>query len=378
MHICFITHEYPKKGRMQGGIGSVVQTLGRALIKSGFSVSVVGISSLEKDTTEEDNGVQIYRLKASTWKFLRFYQNKNRLLEKIKKIHQKNPLDIIEGSELNFAFFPKEYFAKKVIRLHGGHNFFAKSMGKKPAFWRSYQEKKSFEKADALVSVSNYVGSKTKELIGFNKSFATIYNLVDTNKFFEADQNKIIPQKLVFVGTITEKKGIRQLVQAMPKIIKNYPNTILDIIGRDWFDPQTKASYTDYLKTFITDDIKSHINFIGPLQHEEIPKKLESAEVCVYPSHLEAQGIVVVEAMSMAKATIFSTEGPGSEMITENKTGLLCNPFTPDSIAGKIIYMFDNPQKAIDMGKNARIDILKRFNYDNILKQNIEFYRSCI
>ena len=377
MHICFLTHEYPKKGHTQGGIGSVVQTIAKALIKKGHKVSVVGVGRY-KDEVENDGGVSVYRLEASNWKVANFIPNTKKLLKKLEEIHQQTPIDIVESSELNFAFFPKNYFAKKVIRLHGGHRFFAESMGKKPALWRSLQESLSFAKADALVAVSHYVGSKSKELVKFKQDFQVIYNLVDTDKFFEADREKIVDKKLVFIGTVTEKKGVRQLVQAMPKIIKKFPNTSLDIIGRDWFDPKTGESYMKYLKTFITDDIKEHIHIKGVVPHDEIPKAIESAEVCVYPSHMEAMPIAWLEALGMCKAVVASQLGPGAEAVIDKKTGLLCNPFDPNDIAQKIIYMFENPQEAQQMGSNAREDILKRFNPDKIIEQNIKFYESVL
>lgn len=379
MHICFITHEYPKEGQNQGGIGSVVQTIGRALVKKGVAVSVVGVGgSIDTEESSVDEGVNVYRLSGSSWSFARFVSNALRMHSKLKGIHSDNPIDVIEGSELSFAFIPKSFPAKKVIRMHGGHHFFAVTLGKKPALWRSFQEKRSFSKIDGLLAVSHYVGIKTDELLGFDKPFTTIYNPVDTSKFYLADRKKIISKKLVFVGTVTEKKGVRQLVQAMPYILKTVPEATLDIIGRDWNDPATGESYIEYLKTFITDDIKHSVNIVGPLPHYEVPKRLELAEICVYPSHMEAQGLVVIEAMSMAKPTIFSKAGPGPEMIDDYKTGLLCDPLDPSDIAEKIIYMLKNPKEAEHMGMNARKDILERFDTEKIIYQNIDFYRALL
>lgn len=379
LHICFITHEYPQEGRSQGGIGSVVQTIGRALVQKGIDVSVVGVvSGIHTEESSVDEGVNVYRLPASSWPFARFLSNAYRMVRKLKEIDENNSIDIIEGSELSFAFIPKSFPAKKVIRMHGGHHFFAVTLGKKPAPWRSFQEKRSFVKADALLAVSQYVGTKTNELLGFDKPFTTIYNIIDATKFYLADPEKIVPKKLVFVGTVTEKKGVRQLVQAMPYILKAVPEVTLEIIGRDWNDPVTGKSYIEYLKTFITDDIAHSINIVGPLPHYEIPKRLESAEVCVYPSHMEAMPIAWLEALGMGKAVVASKLGPGSEAVLDKKTGLLCDPLDPLDIAEKIIYMLQHPKEAKQMGLNAREDILERFETEKIIHQNIDFYRSIL
>jgi glycosyltransferase involved in cell wall biosynthesis len=379
MHVCFITHEYPKPGRNQGGIGSVVQTIGRALVKRGIDVSVVGVGGgIEKEEHSIDEGVEVHRLPVSGWPFGRFIPNAYSLHRKLKEIHRENPIDILEGSELSFAFIPESFPAKKVIRMHGGHHFFAITLGKKPAPWRSFQERRSFAKADALIAVSNFVGTKTKELLGFEKPFSTIYNIVDTGKFYKANHSKIIPKKLLFVGTVTEKKGVRQLVQAMPEILKAFPEAILDIIGRDWHDPLTGGSYSDYLRTFITDDIKHAVNLVGPLPHEEIPSRLEAAEVCVYPSHMEAMPIAWLEGLGMGKAVVASKLGPGPEAVVDHQTGLLCDPLNPSDIAEKVIYMLKNPEDAFQMGKNARKDVLSRFDTRKIIEQNMDFYKALL
>ncbi len=377
LHICFLTHEYPMPGQTQGGIGSVVQTLGRALVQKGLVVSVIGVTrSVNEERYENDRGVQVHRLPAARWPAANFLPNARRLLQKLWEIHRKTPIDILEGSELSFAFIPSGFPAKKVIRMHGGHHFFAVTLGKKPAVWRSFQEKRSFSKADGLIAVSRFVGETTRDLLGFRKPFTTIYNIVDTTEFYEADWGKIVPRRIVFVGTVTEKKGVRQLVQAMPKVLDAFPDASLQIIGRDWKDPQTGASYMEYLRSFITPEIASAIELVGPLPHEEIPERLEHAEVCVYPSHMEAMPIAWLEALGMGKAVVASRTGPGPEAVIDGDTGLLCDPFDPTDIAEKIIWIFKHSLEAKNMGHCAREDILNRFDPNKILEENIAFYRS--
>jgi glycosyltransferase involved in cell wall biosynthesis len=379
MHICFLTHEYPREDQTQGGIGSVVQTLAHALIQNGHKVSVVGVrNDLDYDIYEKDNGVEIYRLAGSPWKFANFIPNAKKLNKKLYEIDAKNSIDIIEGSELSFAFITHKFPAKKVIRMHGGHHFFAVTLGKKPALWRSIQEKLSFSKADALIAVSHFVGNTTKELLDLTKPFEVIYNIIDTSKFHEAKRDKVIHNRIVFVGTVTEKKGVRQLVQAMPKITQALPDATLQIVGRDWIDPNTGESYTEYLKTFIPDNIAKSIEIVGAVPHSQIPDILEKANVCVYPSHMEAMPIAWLEGLGMAKPVVASELGPGKEAVIDKKTGLLCNPLDPDDIADKVIYMLTHQDEAFTMGKNAREDILNRFDTSKIIKQNMDFYRNVL
>jgi glycosyltransferase involved in cell wall biosynthesis len=376
MHIVYLTHEYPKKGLNVGGIGSFVQFLGRHLVSKGIRVSIVGMNNCTTNESNNDNGVQVHRLEKSSWKFAKFYDNTTRVLKKINEINNINKIDVVEGSELNFAFFPKITTYKKVIRLHGGHHFFAIELNKKPAFWRGFQEKMSFKKADEFIAVSNYVGSQTQKHLKFNFKFSTIYNGVDTDKFDMADSTKVIENTLLFVGTVCEKKGVRQLVQAMPLIKQTIPNVLLKIVGRDWKFKNGK-SYVEYLRSFINEDVEKNIKILGPVPHNEVSSYIKKAAICVYPSHMEAMPIAWLEGLAMGKKVIGGAIGPGREAIIDNKTGVLVNSYSPEDIAEKVVKLLldsDNNR----MGIAARKDVLKRFNPVLIISKNIAFYKSIL
>src|SRR6478735_9000780 len=100
MHICFITHEYPKPGFPHGGLGSFVKTIAEALVKRNVFVSVVGINYSSEEEESLESGVDIYRLKRSKIKGLAWYFNSKAINEKIKSIHEKRPVDIVETAEL--------------------------------------------------------------------------------------------------------------------------------------------------------------------------------------------------------------------------------------------------------------------------------------
>ncbi|MEO9570955.1 MAG: glycosyltransferase family 4 protein, partial [Polaribacter sp.] len=266
MHICFLTNEYPKQGQSHGGIGTFVKFLAENLVANDVVVSIVGVNNNLLNENTIDKNVSIYRLGKSQWKFGKFYHHNRKIQNKLKEIHLQNPIDIVEGSELNFAFFPNNTPYKKLIRLHGGHHFFAIEQGIKPALWRGYQEKKSFKKADYFVSVSDFVGNQTKKYLNADFSFKTIYNSIKLNTFYQSNIIKEEPYKLVFIGTVCEKKGIDKLILALPLIKKKHPKVTLDIVGRDWFSKEGK-SYIKYLKTIIDINVKENINFLGSMPY---------------------------------------------------------------------------------------------------------------
>ena len=170
MHICFLTNEFPKEGFPHGGIGSFVRTLAVAFVKQGVKVSVVGMNYTENDENETIDGVTIYRLQKSKVKGLAWYYNSKAINEKIKNIHNLDLIDIVEASELGLAFINKIKNIKYIIRLHGGHHFFAESENRGIDKWKGFQEKRSFKKADAFIAVSKYVKKHTENYLSYNNN----------------------------------------------------------------------------------------------------------------------------------------------------------------------------------------------------------------
>lgn len=376
MHIVFITGEYPSLNEKHGGVGTFVKVLAMQLRIREVKVSVVGIYNLSKDESFVEEGIDIYGVAASRWKWGKFYQNSRRLRKALTAIHCKNPIDIVEGAELTFAFFPYNTPYKKVIRMHGGHHFFAVTLGKQPALWRSFQEKQSFKKADSVIAVSNYVGQKTEELVNINEGFKVIYNPIDTNRFYHSDSQKVLPNTLLFIGTVCEKKGVRTLLKAMDKVVDEIPDVVLNIIGRDWFYPDGK-SYKAEMQGLMSNTLKEHVHFIGVVPHDELPQWIEKSEVCIYPSLSESFGLTVLEAQSMAKSVLISDIEVFKEIVSE-KEAIFFKKGEAIDLSGKLINLLHNKAEAVEMGIRARKNILDRFDIKKIVEENIHYYKTII
>jgi glycosyltransferase involved in cell wall biosynthesis len=380
MHICFLTNEYPKEGFPHGGLGSFVKTLAESLVKSGVKVSVIGLNYTPNEEIEMFEGVELYRLKRSKLKGLAWYFNSKAINATIVSVNKKHPINIVESPELGLAFINKIKTIKYVIRLHGGHHFFAEAENRGINRWKGFQEKRSFQKADAFVAISRYVKTHTEKYLSyFNKPLVYINNPINT-QLFKPMPGKEREGRIVFVGTVCEKKGVRQLIQAFPIIKKQFPLATLEIYGRDWFYPDG-SSYMQMLKDrelpllgVIANDL--HLN--GAIPFTAIPLTYALAEVCVFPSHMETLGLVAPEAMAMEKTVVFTQLGPGPEIITHGITGLLCNPHSPEDIAEKIVWVLANEAKAKAMGQAAGEFVLSKYGLESIVSQNISFFQSII
>ncbi|HLO73726.1 MAG TPA: glycosyltransferase family 4 protein [Flavobacterium sp.] len=380
MHVCFLTNEYPKEGFPHGGFGSFVKTIAEALINNGVQVSVIGLNYTASNEIERVNGVTIIRLKKSKTKGLTWYYNSKVIANQIFKLNMHNPINIVEGAESSLAFLPKIKNIKYIIRLHGGHHFFAEGEKRGINWWKGFQEKLSFKKADAFVAVSSYVKNHTANYLNYhNKPIEVIFNPINS-QLFNPQNAEIQTNNITFAGTICEKKGVRQLIQAFSLIKAKFPNVVLNLYGRDWFFPDGSS----YIKMLEEQELPMlgenarDVVFHGAISFAEISNVYAKAAVCVFPSHMETLGLVAPEAMAMGKAVIFTKLGPGPEVIIDGETGLLCDPFNPTDIAEKVIFLLNNHESAIKYGKKAREKVLEQFEITNLVLKNITFYNAIL
>jgi glycosyltransferase involved in cell wall biosynthesis len=377
MHICFLCSEYPPA--LHGGIGTFTRTLGRAVAARGHRVTVVGVYPIPREIREDDEGVHVVRIPHARIAGAGFAVNGLRLRRAIRAIHAESPIDVLEGQENSLAMLPRRFVAPKIIRMNGGHQFFAVTLGRKPAVWRSWIERRSFRRADFLSGVSRYVATKTCELLRLNPDAVEVLpNPVDTSVFFPRPSTDAETRTVVFVGTVAEKKGIRQLILAMPQIVNAVPDARLWVIGPDSREETTGASYTEWVRSCIPPDLAPQILFKGRVENTALPDTIANAAVCVYPSHMEALPIAFLEGMAMGKPVVASQAGPGPEVVEHGVSGLLCDPHDPQSIAQQVTRVLTDPELSRRLGRQAHQAVATQFSIDVLTEKNLQWYQRCI
>lgn len=378
MHIGFLTHEYPPVSH--GGIGTFVQSLARRLVAAGHAVSVIGTWRRPHDAVEEDAGVRIYRVRASHLPTARFIPNAIRVRSLLRRLHRTQPFDLIEAAEIGFAFEGRRAVAPRIIRMNGGHHFFTHEAGRSAAPWRAWMERRSFGHAEFVCAASRYVATQTARCLQLDEArIRILHNFVDEEVFAPLPAVPENPLQIFFMGTLCEKKGIRQLIQAMPEVRRSFPGARLVVAGRDLHDPVTHASFRDtVLRPILPADPAAHPEFLGPVAHERLPALIAASAVCVLPSHAEALPLAWLEVLAMGRPLIGGDIGPGREIITDGVTGLLRDPHSPDALAGGIKELLGDAARRADMGRRARAHVLQHFSARAMVPANIAFYAACL
>jgi glycosyltransferase involved in cell wall biosynthesis len=285
---------------------------------------------------------------------------------------------VIEGQENSLAMLPRRFVAPKTIRMHGGHHFFSVTLGKQPKAWRGWIERRSFGRSDFRCGVSRFVVMKTCTLLAMSaEGIEVIPNPVDAALF--APRPEVVAGAVVlFVGTVCEKKGVRQLMLAIPQILDAVPQAELWVVGPDSPDESTGGSYTESMRRLLPPRAAPRVTFTGPLENARLPEMMAKAAVCVYPSHMEALPIAFLEAMAMGKPVVASGAGPGPEVVEDGVSGLLCDPHDPASIATQVTRLLTDPDLARRLGERAHREVGTRFSLDVLVDRNLSWYQRCV
>lgn len=140
---------------------------------------------------------------------------------------------------------------------------------------------------------------------------------------------------ILFVGWLIERKGIRYLVKAISPIIKKHKDTIFLIVGEGILKEELE-------KIIEKNNIKKNVFFLGSKNPNEIPYWMNAADIFILPTLSDGRPNTVIEAMACGVPTI-TTNVPGpSEVVENNKTGLLINSRSAKDIEKSIIKLLEN------------------------------------
>lgn len=156
--------------------------------------------------------------------------------------------------------------------------------------------------------------------------------------------------QLIFVGRLTEEKGLRYLLQAIKELSK-FTNIHLTIIG----DGRRRKAYEKYVEE---NTLTNYITFTGQIAHEEVFDHMKKSDIFVAPSvttsnWTEAQGNTIIEAMFCGTPVIASNIGGITDAVIHEETGILVTEKSPSEIQKAILRLSDDKQLCAKLVENA-------------------------
>ena len=389
MNICFLTKDYFPN--IKGGVGSYVYEISHALTKLGHRIFVItSVESPDYDCKiDNDEGIMVFRVKPVSLSFLNLFRERipglvERLeysfavSKKLKEIHRKYHIDIVEGYEARaegFWFYLFRRSPPLVIKLHTPEGIIFKWNGtpdsldiklitKLEEFW--------LMRAKKIVGITKSIVELAKILYGFN-SISVIHNPLDITKFKNVSAYELSNEiNILYVGRLEFRKGVHVLIKAIPKVLEKIPTAKFTFIGDDcgmkWF-----------LENKINEfGCREQVNLIPHISRDKLIDYYLQATICVIPSLWENFPYTCLEPMALGKVVVAANAGGIREIIEDGINGILFTPGSYQDLANKIISVCLDIQLRKKIESNARKRIELLCNPEKIAKETINIYESCL
>lgn len=175
---------------------------------------------------------------------------------------------------------------------------------------------------------------------------------------------------ILFVGRLSEKKGVHILLRAIQKLTDTYSKIALVVVGSKWYGENKSDDYTVSLKR-LTKEITIPIVFTGFVPPSEIPELYNMGDIFICASQWEEPlARVHYEAMAAGLPIITTNRGGNAEVVSGYKNGLVINDYkNPDTFADAIVHYLDHPDAAQSAGKAGRKLAEENFNWERVANE---------
>ena len=232
----------------------------------------------------------------------------------------------------------------------------------------NYKRMKIYDDIDLYITPSYFYKKKLEESGIIHPEIVHIKNFLPLDTKFKNDNED--KNYLLYFGRISEEKGIITLLKAMEKLQSNTP---LYILGTGALEEQVK----EYIKAH---NLEEKVKMFGFKSGDELKKFVAQAKCIILPSEWYEYGpYAIMEAMSQGKPVIVSRFGGLPEIVEDQKTGFICNPFDSEDLKNcieKVCNLTADEYKA--MSNTAVLNAKRDFDADTYGKTLIAHYERLI
>lgn len=173
------------------------------------------------------------------------------------------------------------------------------------------------------------------------------------------------------LARISYGKGHEEFLYAAKKLTEIYKDLHFLIVGESSPD---EVEYEEKIKN-LSDKygLKNRVIFAG--FRSDTRDILAALDIFAFPSHSEAFGNALVEAMAMEKPSVATRYAGVLDIAVEGVTGYLFNRRDRNDLVNKLKLLVDSPEKRKNMGKAARQRVIEHFNVEKQTEKLIAFYQ---
>lgn len=280
---------------------------------------------------------------------------------------------VVIHNEPNLLFFLKNNPQQKVIlHMHNEHL----TMRMFRPFYRH-----ALKKVDSVICVSDFIRrSAIQHFPEYADKFIVVFNATDPDVFKPYGEEAVKhlteivalqedKKYLLYVGRLTEIKGVHVLIQAFEQVHQHLPNTKLIIVGSSFFEDAAKTDYEKIL-TELAKPISQHIIFTGYIPHEKLKYLYSAVDMVVLPSIWQDPcPLVVLEAMASGSCLVSSDVGGIPEVVENGINGVLVRKADVDALAQAVLGVLQNANNKHQMELEARNKIVAGYMWERLVAE---------
>ena len=193
------------------------------------------------------------------------------------------------------------------------------------------------------------------------------FNPADGNVFKAKHGIALARPMLLYVGRVAHEKNISFLLVVVKLLSEVMPDVLLVITGEGPAVPSLHALVK-------THGIEKNVQFIGYLdRHTELNSCYKAADVFVFASKSETQGLVILEAMAQATPVVAIAELGTASILVEGQ-GALISIENESEFVQKVHSLLINPQRCQQLGEAAQIYAQQKWSAATQAERMIKYY----
>jgi starch synthase len=379
MKALFITREYPP--HIYGGAGVVVDQLSRALTRRmGVEVRCFGPREPRTDAITLRGYTPWERVGG---KDVRFAPALETLSIGLAMARDPVDADVVHAhtwyADMGALWISQLYRIPLVVTLHSMEPlrpWKADQLGS-GYLVSSWIEKTAVEAAHRVIAVSHKMREDILAHFGADPArVVVIHNGIDPELFKRTEAREALDRLgvrqpyVLFVGRITDQKGIFHLLEASGRL----PEGVQVVVCAS--APDT-PEIEERLRRAVA--ARPNVRWINEMVPVDVVTQLYShAAVFACPSVYEPFGLINLEAMACQAPVVASAVGGILEVVEDGKTGLLVPPAQPEALAEAITRVLANPELARRMGQAGRRRVEAHFSWTSIAERTEQVYAEAI
>jgi len=297
-----------------------------------------------------------------------------------------------------FFFFLKKYRIE-VVHLNSGltqvsllregiFSIIAKFAGCKTLFfihgWKEKEFRKISEnrikkklvtnvlnKQNGIVLLAKQFKVKLVDLGIDHKKIRVTSTMVESNRYLPLDKKFLRPYKILICANMIKEKGIFELMEAAPKVLKKFPNSKFIFVGngKDLVKLKQKTKKMN---------LEKNVVFMRYTIGEEKNEIFKNAHIFAFPSYTEGFPTVIPEAMAAGAALIYTPVGGLVDALVDGTNGYVVKsmPPNPKEISEKIIKLIGNCKLMKNMSENNIKKAKEEYDVKVVSNQITEIYQN--